>query len=108
LNEIRAQDYAPIRVFFHPTEGEKAVSQAMDFPEQIRSLLLSEGHYASGRSVQELKFDQFGAKLVDVRRGAIKVPGRLSDTRLRAGDVLLLKGERDALERTIARLTEGG
>ena len=108
LSEIRAQDYAPLRVFFHTTEGEQAVNHALDFPEQIRSLLLSEGHYASGRSVQELKFDQFGVELMHVRRGAIKVPGRLLDTRLRAGDVLLLKGETDALERTIARLTEGG
>ncbi|MEW7979150.1 MAG: hypothetical protein AB2813_04920 [Candidatus Sedimenticola endophacoides] len=45
---------------------------------------------------------------MDVRRGAIRVPGRLLDTRLRAGDVLVLKGDDDGLDRAISRLVEGG
>jgi uncharacterized protein with PhoU and TrkA domain len=55
-----------------------------------------------------LQLEDLGVELVDVRRGAIRVPGRLQDTRLRAGDVLVLKGGDEALERAIARLTEGG
>ncbi|MFC6672153.1 TrkA C-terminal domain-containing protein [Marinobacterium aestuariivivens] len=48
-----------------------------------------------------------GVDLVDVRRGALRVPGRLLDTRLRPGDVLLLTGKREALDRASARLLEG-
>ena len=108
LNEIRTQDYAPLRAFFHSTDGEKSVAQALDYPEQNRSVLLTEDHFATGRRAQELGLQQLGVELVDVRRGAIQVPGRLLDTRLRAGDVLVLKGEKEAVERAIARLTEGG
>lgn len=108
LNAIRAQDYAPLRAFFHTSEGEKSVEQALDFPEQVRSVLLSESHYATGRTAQELQLEDLGIELVDVRRGAIKVPGRLRDTRLRAGDVLVLKGEDEALDQTTARITGHG
>ncbi|WP_300318446.1 monovalent cation:proton antiporter family protein [Accumulibacter sp.] len=108
LNEIRAQDYAPLRAFFHTAEGEKSAAQALDFPEQIRSILLTEGHYATGRTAQELRLWQLGVELVDLRRGAIRVQGRLLDTRLRVGDVLVLKGKNKTIERAIARLTEGG
>jgi CPA2 family monovalent cation:H+ antiporter-2 len=108
LNKIRAQDYAPLRAFFHTAESEKSIAQAMDFPEQIRSVLLSKGHYAIGRTLQELQLEELRIELVDVRRGAMKVPGHLLDTRLRAGDVLVLKGDGRALEQAISRLTEGG
>ncbi len=104
LNEIRAQDYAPLRVFFHAAEGEKSAEQALDFPQQIQSFFLAEEHRANGRTPQELQLEALGVELVDVRRGAIRVPGRLLDTRLRPGDVLVLKGDAAALERAIVRL----
>lgn len=107
LNTIRAEDYAPLRAFFHATEETKALQQNMDYPEQMRSLLLSDGHYAVGRTPQELGIADYGVELVDVRRGAIRVPGRLLDTRLRPGDVLVIKGQLEGLEAAIARLTEG-
>lgn len=108
LNEIRAQDYAPIRAFFHTSAGDTSITQALDFPEQMRSLLLSDGHHATGRTAHELRLEDLDVELVDVRRGAIRVPGRLLDTRLRAGDVLVLKGGDEALDHAISRLTEGG
>lgn len=108
LNEIRAQDYAPLRAFFHTSDSERSVVQALDFPEQIRSVLLSDSHHATGRTAHELRLEELGVELIDVRRGAIKVPGRALDTRLRAGDVLVLKGGDEALNRAISRLTEGG
>lgn len=54
-----------------------------------------------------MHLNEQGVELVDVRRGAIRVPGRLLDTRLRAGDVLLIKGNREALEHATAGLVEG-
>lgn len=107
LNTIRAEDYAPLRAFFHATKEAKALRQDMDYPEQMRSLLVSEGHYAAGRTPQELGIMDYGVELVDVRRGAIRVPGHLLDTRLRPGDVLVIKGQCEALDSVITRLTEG-
>jgi CPA2 family monovalent cation:H+ antiporter-2 len=107
LNAIRSEDYARLRVFFHGTGEGKGREDRLDFPEQVRSVVVAEGHHGAGRTPQELRFEASGVELVDVRRGAIRVPGRLLDTRLRAGDVLLLKGGRDALEHAISRLVEG-
>ena len=108
LNEIRAQDYAPLRAFFHASEGERASAQALNFPLQKRSVLLSENDHAAGRTAHELGLEELGVELVDVRRGPITVPGHLLDTRLRAGDVLVLKGSDEALDHAISRLIEGG
>jgi CPA2 family monovalent cation:H+ antiporter-2 len=107
LNAIRAEDYAPLRVFFHATEEGKMREQGLDYPEQIRSIPVAESHYAAGRTPQELNLEQRGVALIDVRRGAIRMPGRLLDTPLRAGDVLLVKGNPEALERAAACLMEG-
>lgn len=107
LKAIRAKDYAPLRVFFHGTADPEAGEEAQDYPEQVQAVIVGEGHHAAGRTPQELCLGKSGVELLDVRRGAIPVTGRLLDTRLQAGDVLRLKGSCEALERAIAGLTEG-
>ena len=107
MNAIRAEDYAPLRVFFHDAAQGKAPEQGLDYPEQVRSLVVAEEYYGAGLTPQELHLEKRGVELIDVRRSAIRVPGRLLDTRLRAGDVLVLKGSREALEWATACLVEG-
>ncbi|MGD8873826.1 MAG: cation:proton antiporter [Gammaproteobacteria bacterium] len=107
LNRIRAEDYAALRVFFHDTAQTTAAEQARDYPEQVQAIVITDAHHAAGRTPHELGLVEQGVELVDVRRGALRVPGRLLDTRLRAGDVLLLKGDRGALEQATACLVEG-
>ncbi len=104
LNAIRAEDYAPLRVFFHASSGEAAREQELDYPCQARAVIIEDQHYAIGRTPHELRLPQHGVTLVNVQRGAIRVPGKLLDTRLRAGDVLLLQGTPDALEKAIAEV----
>ncbi len=105
LNGIRAEDYAPLRVFFHDSAEPEGAAQ--DYPEQVKAIVIDEEHHAVGRTPQELNLTEYQVELVDVRRGAIRVPGHLMDTRLRAGDVMLLKGSREALERACACLMGG-
>jgi CPA2 family monovalent cation:H+ antiporter-2 len=107
LTTIRAEDYAPLRVFFHDTAERKAGEQRLDYPEQVRSVIVADNHYGAGRTPEELGLEDRGVELLDVRRGAIRVPSRLLDTRLRAGDVLVLKGSREALEQATSCLVEG-
>jgi CPA2 family monovalent cation:H+ antiporter-2 len=107
LNSIRAEDYAPLRAFFHDTAEGKGGEQGLDYPQQVQSVIIAEGHYGAGRTPYELRLSGQGVELIDVRRGAIRVPGRLLDTRLRAGDVLVLKGSRDTLQEATACLVEG-
>ncbi len=107
LNAVRAQDYSPLRVFFHDTVEEGVDDRSLDFPEQVRSVIVGETHHAAGRTPEELRLQECGVELMDVRRGATRVPGSLLDTRLRGGDVLLIEGTRAGLEKAIACLTEG-
>lgn len=107
LNCIRAEDYAPLRVFFHDTAQAAADEQSRDYPEEVHAIVVTDAHHAAGRTPHELGLLEKGVELIDVRRGAIRVPGRLLDTRLRAGDVLLLKGDREALAQAVALLADG-
>lgn len=107
LNAIRAEDYAPLRTFFHNTAEGKAGAQGLDYPQQVRSVIVSDTHYGAGRTPEELGLNERGIELIDVRRGAIRMPGRRLDTRLRPGDVLVLKGDREALDAATACLMEG-
>lgn len=106
LNAIRAEDYAPLRVFFHDSAVGKAREQALDFPREVRAFVIQDHHEAIGKTPWELALERHGVRLANVQRGPIRVPGELLDTRLRAGDVLLLEGTPEALERTLA-LIEG-
>jgi CPA2 family monovalent cation:H+ antiporter-2 len=107
LSVVRAENYAPLRAFFHDTALGRSAKQGRDYPERLESFIVTEGHYASGRTPQELHLEDRAVELIDVRHGAIRVPGRLVDTRLRAGDVLVLKGDREALEEATAFLMGG-
>ncbi len=108
LNRIRAMAYAPLRAFFHDSDASRDAGESLDYPEQMLSVVLDEGHFAIGRTPRELELDRLGVELVDVRRGAMRVPGQMLDGRMRAGDVLVLKGDGAAVERAAARLLEGG
>jgi len=104
LNAIRAEDYQSLRSFIH--DSDESPADARDYPEQVRALVITEGSAAAGHRPADLGL--LGATLVDVRRGALRLPADLPDTRLRAGDVLILKGTREAVEQAAARLSEGG
>lgn len=107
LNLIRAEDYAPLKAFFHAARSDKALQESLDFPQEIKSIVLKENHHAVGLTVHELGITDLGVSLLDVRRGAIKIRGDQLDTRLRVGDVLVLKGEKDALNRAAQILAMG-
>jgi CPA2 family monovalent cation:H+ antiporter-2 len=79
----------------------------LDYPEQVQSVIIDEGHHGAGRTPRELGLAEHGAELIDLRRDKVGLPSRSLDTRLRAGDVLVLKGDQDALEQASASLVEG-
>ena len=105
LNAIRAEDYRVLRAFFRGSEEPEEA--APGYPEQLRSVTLGEGDPAAGRTAEELGLTECGVRLLDVRRGGIRVPGELLDTRLRAGDVVVLSGPPQALEEAAACLKQG-
>ena len=107
LNAIRAKDYAPLRVFFHDATEPQTAAEGLDYPEQVQSVIIAEGHHGAGCTPRELGFAERGVELIDLRRANVGLPDRSLETRLRAGDVLVLKGDQDALEQASASLVEG-
>ncbi|GLP98481.1 sodium/hydrogen exchanger family protein [Methylophaga thalassica] len=107
LNQIRAEDYAVLRQFFHASVAHRAERQQLDYPTLLRSVIIHAEHHAAGKTLEELQMPVLGVEVVDVRRGAITVPGRLLDSKLKDGDVVVLSGQQDLLDAAMARLIEG-
>jgi len=72
LNRIRAMSHTPLRAFFHDSDAMHGDGEMLDYPEQMRTLVIDEGHFAIGRTVPELNLTGQGVELIDVRRGAAR------------------------------------
>ena len=68
LNAIRAEDYAPLRVFFHDATEPQTAAEGLDYPEQVQSVIVAEGHHGAGRTPRELGLAERGVELIDLRR----------------------------------------
>ena len=104
LNSIRACEYAPLRLLYN-VDLNYGTRQSLNSTEQVRSVVIAEGSQGEGHTLQELPLEELNVEVVDVQRHAIRVPGRLLDTRLRAGDVVMLRGKPGALARAAAFIT---
>ncbi|RMD80378.1 MAG: potassium transporter, partial [Gammaproteobacteria bacterium] len=104
--EIRAQEYRPLRQFFHGSDERH--DRGRPYARELASVVVGAESWARGRRLDELGLEGLGVSVVAVRRGGIKVPAPALDTRLREGDVLVLAGEPEALEAAAARLARPG
>ncbi len=103
--EIRHDRYAILRSVFRKHDARAArEDQAL---RQLRTVVLPPGAWASGRTVRELGLETGKAVITALRRDGIV--GREPDpaTRLRDGDVLVLWGTPEDLEREENRLLTG-
>ena len=101
--EVRRDRYSMLRGFFHGGE-DPTPAPADAYKERLHSVALPDGAYAVGRRLSELGLD--GVTVTAVRRGGIRGPKPLPETRLQRGDVLVLYGtteELRAAERALLR-----
>ncbi|HEX8571241.1 MAG TPA: SLC13 family permease [Allosphingosinicella sp.] len=83
-----------------PTMGE-----ALDIEDYATEAAVPPGSAAEGSSVAELRARlERGVELTGLHRGQTRATVPLPDASIGAGDVLILKGEPEALERAIASL----
>lgn len=96
VRDVRRDRYRMLRGFFHGQDlFEEQQSEA--YRERLHSITLTEGARAVGKRLAELRLEELGVSVSAVRRGGIRGPEPSPDTRLVAGDVLVLYGTPEAL-----------
>jgi CPA2 family monovalent cation:H+ antiporter-2 len=106
IRAVRDQRYRLLRGFYHGASDEAADLDEANQP-RLHTVSLEAGAHAVGRTLAELRLGQLGAEVTALRRRGIRADEPGPETRLQAGDVLVLLGRPDALERAETRLLQG-
>ena len=105
VREARDQRYRLLRGHFHSIgDEEDAIDD--DEHERLHSVPIDAGAAAVGESLRDLDLATIGAEVTSVRRRGIRGADPSPDMRLRAGDVVVLRGVPDALELAEQRLLQ--
>lgn len=106
LRELREQHYGLLRGFFHgATDVGDRVAEA-DLP-RLHSVVLAQGCYAVGRSLEELRLADLGLDISALRRHGLRGLDPDATVRLAEGDVVVLRGTAAAVLAGEARLLRG-
>ncbi len=106
IRSAREQRYSLLRGFF-PGATDEADDFDDDTQLRLHSVPLEERSYAVGRTLGDLALDALGAEVTLVRRRSIRATDPGPETRLEAGDVVVLRGTADALAAAELRLLQG-
>ncbi|MES9837913.1 MAG: monovalent cation:proton antiporter-2 (CPA2) family protein [Candidatus Thiodiazotropha sp.] len=106
MREIRENHYKLLRDFYH---GEEAIDLEQDegFQERLHTITLPERAFAVGHTIADLHLWDWDVGVTAVRRGGIRGEAPAPETRLQAGDVLVLAGTAHHLEHAEGLLLYG-
>lgn len=104
--QVRRDRYRMLRGFFHGQEA-RDVEEAQAYQERLHSVLLPPGARAVGKVLADMHLDDSGVMVTAVRRGGIRGPQPGPETRLQAGDVLVLYGSPESLDNAEKTLLGG-
>jgi CPA2 family monovalent cation:H+ antiporter-2 len=104
IRQTREARYGAMRGFFRGLTDE---SEDEAGGERLISVVLAPRHGAVGRRLEDLELEGMGVTLVDVRRPGVGHFEHGPEIRLQSGDILLLRGEPDALAAVEIMLGEG-
>lgn len=105
VQNARRSRYRMLRGFFHGAAGVDESEEA--YRERLHSVALPPRAFAVGRKLAELPLAESKVTVTAVRRGGITGPEPEPNTKLIAGDVLVLFGAPEALEHAEKILLEG-
>jgi CPA2 family monovalent cation:H+ antiporter-2 len=105
VQSVRRNRYRMLRGFFHGSAGVDETEES--YRERLHSVALAPQAFAVGRRLAELPLAESGVNVTAVRRGGITGPEPEPNTKLIAGDVLVLYGTPEALEHAEKVLLEG-
>ncbi|MCX7891190.1 MAG: cation:proton antiporter [Burkholderiales bacterium] len=106
IRSAREQRYSLLRGFF-PGASDEPDDFDEDTQLRLHSVPLEGRSYAVGRTLGDLALDALGAEVTLVRRRSIRATDPGPETRLEAGDVVVLRGTPDALAAAELRLLQG-
>lgn len=106
IRQTREQRYSALRGYFRGTsdeaaEGDEAAQARLD------TVSLPPRHPRLGQTLRDLQLERMGVTVVAVRRRGIRGTEPAPDTRLEAGDILVLRGGGEALAAVKLQLGEG-
>jgi CPA2 family monovalent cation:H+ antiporter-2 len=106
MREIRENHYKLLRDFYH---GEEAIDLEHEegFQERLHTVTLPERAFAVGHAIEDLHLWDWDVSITAVRRGGIRGEAPGPETRLQAGDVLVLAGTAHHLEHAEGLLLYG-
>ena len=106
LGEIRSNRYAVLRNIVRRGDA-RPVDEASEHREEIKSVVVPPGAWAVGRSLGEVRSRGIEVTFTGVRRQGILGREPAADTVLRDGDIVVLYGQPEELERAEAVLLAG-
>jgi CPA2 family monovalent cation:H+ antiporter-2 len=101
IRSTREAHYSTLRGYFR---GFSDAGMASDSQEKLASYRLEQGLEILGKSLAELRLEDTGVYVVAVRRRGIKGSDPTGETRIEAGDILILRGTPEALGAAELRL----
>jgi len=109
INQIRfarSDRYRLLRGFFHGEEID-SISDPLAYQVRLHSVILPENAASIGQTLTELDLASFDVNVTAIRRGGIRGPQPSPDLKLLAGDVLVLYGNQEALDKAEVFLLKG-
>ena len=106
LGEIRNSRYAVLRNIVRRGDA-RVVDETTEQREEIRSIVVPPGAWAVGRSLGEVRNRGVAVTFTGVRRHGILGREPAGDTVLRDGDIVVIYGQPEELERAEAVLLAG-
>jgi CPA2 family monovalent cation:H+ antiporter-2 len=106
IREVREQRYGLFRGFFSGA-SDINIEQSELVQPRLQSVHLTPGAAAVGKSLGELGLDNLMVEVIAVRRHNIRGVDPSPDTRVEAGDVLVMRGVPENLAVAEIRLLQG-
>ena len=106
IRGVRDQRYRLLRGFFHGATDDAADLDDANQP-RLHTVSVDDGAHAVGRALAELAIGALGAEVTAIRRRGIRADDPAPETRIEAGDVVILLGRPEAIEAAEARLLQG-
>ncbi len=104
IEQERDNRYQHLRGYFHGSNGDSVEGNEQFL---LHTVTLEEGHYAVGRKLADLDFGDVEVRVACMRRDGVRGENPDPAVELRVGDVLVLQGSAEGLERAESVLIAG-